>query len=483
MNLWLLGPEVVLVLLGLALLLIDAVVPETRRRLLGFAAAAVVGVLFLYAASGHAGLPDTGYAFGRMFILDRLSIFFKALFLAAGFLVLLLASELGDRLGSGVTEYFSLTLFALAGMLLAASANDFAVMYVALELITVTFYVLTSYQRGKVASLEAGVKYLILGALSSAFLVYGIALCFGASGTMRFDEIAAKSAELADNRLFQAGVLLILGGLAFKVSVFPFQIWAPDVYEGAPAPTTAFLAIGSKAAGVVLLVRFLGGVIPDLALKWEPLLMIIAGVSILFGSLCAMPQRSLKRLLGYSSIANGGFVLIGLAAMSKAGSAAVLFYLAGYLFTVLTAFIVVSVVVESVGSDDLSALAGLHQRSPLLAGALAVSMVSLAGVPPLAGFFGKFLILKALVEQGASFRMYYALGAVAVIGVVISFWYYFGVLRAVYWSRGTENLSPLIVPPVLRVALFLCITGVVCLGVFPGGVWDAAVLAVGTLKI
>ncbi len=483
MNLWLLGPEVVLVVLGLALLLLDGVVPGPRRRLLGHASAGLVMVLFLFEVSGHGGLAEPGYAFGRMFVLDGLAIFFKALFLCAGVFVLLLAADMGDRLGSGVTEYFVLTLFALAGMLLAASANNFAVMYVALELITVSFYVLTGFQRSRVASLEAGVKYLLLGALSSAFMVYGIALCFGASGTMQFDDLAARSAALAESRLFQAGMLLVLGGLAFKVAVFPFQIWAPDVYEGAPAPTAAFLAIGSKAAGVVLLVRLLGGVIPELGLKWEPLLMSVAAISILFGSLCAIPQRSLKRLMGYSSIANGGFVLLGLAAMSKAGAAAVLFYLAGYLFTVLTAFLVVAIVVERLGTDDLSALAGLHRRSPLLAAALAVSMISLAGVPPLAGFFGKFLVLKALVEQGASLPAYYALGGVAVVGVVISFWYYFGVLRAVYWSEETPDSTPLVVPPALRAALFVGAAGVFYLGIFPGTVWDAAVAAVALLKV
>ena len=293
MNLWLLGPEVVLIALGLALLLLDAVVPESRRNLLGYFSAAVVGVLCLYSISGQGSPGEVAHAFGGMFVLDRLAIFFKALFLCSGIFVLLMAAGQPERLGAGITEYFVLTLFALAGMLLAASANNFAVLYVALELITVTFYVLTSYQRSRVASLEAGVKYLILGALSSAFLVYGIALCFGASGTMQFDELAAKSAELAGNRLFQAGMLMVFGGLAFKVSVFPFQMWAPDVYEGAPVPTTAFLAIGSKAAGVVLLVRLLGGVVPDLGLKWELLLMFVAGASILFGSLCAIPQRSL----------------------------------------------------------------------------------------------------------------------------------------------------------------------------------------------
>lgn len=483
MNLWLLGPEVVLIALGLALLLLDAVVPDSRRKLLGYFSAAVVGVLCLYAVSGQGRLQEASHAFGGMFVLDRLSIFFKALFLCSGVFVLLMAAGQPERLGAGVTEYFVLTLFALAGMLFAASANNFAVMYVALELITVTFYVLTSYQRSRVASLEAGVKYLILGALSSAFLVYGIALCFGASGTMQFDAMAAKSAELAESRLFQAGMLMIFGGLAFKVSVFPFQVWAPDVYEGAPVPTTAFLAIGSKAAGVVLLVRLFGAVVPELGLKWEPLFMAVAGGSILFGSLCALPQRSLKRLMGYSSIANGGFVLVGIATMSHAGSAAVLFYLAGYLFTVLTAFLVVGVVIAELDSDDLSGLAGLHRRSPGLAAALAVAMVSLAGVPPMAGFFGKFVILKALVSQGMTYPGYFVLAAVALVGVVISFWYYFGVIRAIYWGESQGSSQPLRVPPALGFALGVSVAGILCVGIYPGPIWDAALSAVAMLKL
>jgi NADH-quinone oxidoreductase subunit N len=483
MNLRLLGPELVLVAMGLGLLLADAVTPPARRRLLGYAAAAAVATLFVYALSGHVRLPEPVHAFGGMFVLDGLAAFFKALFLGAGALVLLLAAESVEELGDGVTEYFALTLFALSGMLLAASANDFAVMYVALELVTVSFYVLTSFQRGRVASLEAGVKYLILGALSSAILVYGIALCFGAAGTMNFDELAARSPVMAESRLFQLGLLMVVGGLAFKVSVVPFQIWAPDVYEGSPVPTTAFLAIGSKAAGVVLLVRLLGGVCSDLAVKWEPLWMTLAAASILYGSLCALPQRSLKRLLGYSSIANGGFLVLGLAAMSKAGSAAVLYYLAGYLFTVLAAFAVISLVCRRLGTDDVGALAGLHQRSPFLAAGLALAMVSLAGVPPLAGFLGKFLVLKALVEQGAASAGFFWLAGIAVGGVVISFWYYFGVIRAIYWSEGAADLSPLAVPPMMRVLLAICLAGMIYLGVLPGSVWEAALAAVGGLRI
>ena len=208
-------------------------------------------------------------------------------------LVLLLAVEFSDRIAIGVSEYYSLIIFALAGMLFAASSNDFVMLFVSIELITITFYVLTSFTRGKVVALEAGVKYLILGALSSAFLVYGIALVWGISHQFNFTDLAAysvKHPELAENKVFLFGVLFVLVGLGFKIAAFPFQMWTPDVYQGAPTPTTAFLAVGSKAAGFVLLMRFMFTAIPDVTAHWKNLLIVLAGLTILYGNLCAIPQ-------------------------------------------------------------------------------------------------------------------------------------------------------------------------------------------------
>ena len=279
-------------------------------------------------------------------------------------------------------------------------------------------------------------KYLILGALSSAFMVFGIALVWGTTGKLNFNELAAVAAQFADNKIFLLGMLLVLVGLGFKIAAFPFQIWAPDVYQGAPTPTTAFLAVGSKAAGFVLLLRVLFTAIPGVTAHWANLLIIISGITILYGNLCALPQRNLKRLLGYSSIAHAGYLLLGVAALSASGQAAVLYYLSGYLFTVLGAFTVICLVMRHLDSEDISALAGLNQRSPLLAATMTLAMVSLAGIPPLAGFFGKFLLLKAVIEQGAArIHGYYCLAFTALAGVVISLYYYFGVIRAIYWSK------------------------------------------------
>jgi NADH-quinone oxidoreductase subunit N len=479
MNVSLIRFEIVVVLLGLGLLLLDLWTPAGRKPGLGMAAALSL-LLLLVGTFLVPALPDVGATgFGGAYLCDDLALFFKRFFLVAAILVLVMQTEFAGRITAGITEFYGLVLLALAGMMFAASANNFVMLFVAVELITVTFYVLVSFQRSRLASLEAGVKYLILGALSSGLLVFGIALIYGTSGTMSFPEIAAaieKRHDLAHEALFQLGVVLVMAGLGFKIAAVPMQIWAPDVYQGAPAPVTAFLAVGSKAAGVVLLLRVLLMAVPDLAGHSAKLLMAVAGVTILYGSLCAIPQRNLKRLLGYSSIASAGFLLLGLSALNLNGLSAILYYLGGYLFTVLAAFLVICLVTREGQDEDISVLAGLHQRSPLLAVALTLAMVSLAGVPPLAGFFGKFLLLKAVVESAsdlASFRCaYYTLLAVGLVGVVISLYYCFGVVKAIFWSKETVPVSPIILSGTARLALYACIAGMLYLGLYPAPLLD-----------
>ncbi len=459
--------EISVVVLGIVVLLADLWMPAERKRMLGYAAAAALGLLFVNTFIGQCSCNSDGTTAGGMFIQDAFSGFFKRFFLLAAALVMILAVEFSDRIAAGVSEYYSLIIFALAGMLFAASANDFTMLFVSIELITITFYVLTSFTRGKVTSLEAGVKYLILGALSSAFMVYGIALVWGTTGKFNFNELAAVSANFVDNKLFLFGVLFILVGLGFKIAAFPFQMWTPDVYQGAPTPTAAFLAVGSKAAGFVLLLRFLFVAIPSVTAHWDKLLIIVSAITILYGNLCAIPQRNLKRLLGYSSIAHAGYLLLGVSALTGAGQAAVLYYLGGYLFTTLAAFAVIAIAMRNLDSEDIGALAGLHQRSPLLAATLTLAMVSLAGIPPLAGFFGKFLLLKAVIEQGATNPGYYCLAFTALIGVVISMYYYFGVVRAIYFSKETADAPPITMSLPAKLVIVICLAGMVYLGLFP----------------
>src|SRR3989454_10984263 len=278
MNPALLSHEWLVLLLGLALLLADLWLPASAKGKLGYAAAVGVGAILLYSLFAvHLAPGEVQYAFGKMYALDGLALFFKRFFLLAALIVLLMSVEFADRIQSGIAEYYALILFALAGMLFASSANDFSLLFVSLELITVSFYVLTSFQRARLTSLEAGVKYLIIGALSTSFTVFGIALVYGISGKLNFGELSAIAGQLSHNRILLFGLLLVMVGLGFKIAAFPFQIWAPDVYEGAPAPTTAFLAVGSKAAGFVLLLRVLFSAVPAITRQWSNLLILISG--------------------------------------------------------------------------------------------------------------------------------------------------------------------------------------------------------------
>jgi len=484
MNSELISLEIAVIALGVVLLMADLFMPPERRRFLGYAAIAALGLLLLTSLSGYGSCSLTGTAFHGAFVEDGLAVFFKRLFVVAAILVLFMSVEFSDRIATGISEYYSLIIFALSGMLFAASANDFVMLFVSIELITITFYVLTSFQRSRLVSLEAGVKYLILGALSSAFMVFGIALVWGTTGTLNFSELAAVAAQFAGNKIFLLGVLLVLVGLGFKIAAVPFQIWAPDVYQGAPTPTTAFLAVGSKAAGFVLLLRVLFTAIPAVTAHWVDLLIVISGVTILYGNLCALPQQNLKRLLGYSSIAHAGYLLLGVAALSASGQAAVMYYLAGYLFTVLGAFTVICLVMRHADAEEIPALAGLNQRSPLLAATMSLAMVSLAGIPPLAGFFGKFLLLKSVIAQAQATgnHGYYCVAFTALAGVVISLYYYFGVVRAIYWSKDAPDLSPIALSAPAKVSVWVCIAGMFWIGLFPSVVLNLATAAAQALK-
>jgi NADH-quinone oxidoreductase subunit N len=484
MNLMIL--EIAVVVLGLAMLLVDLWTAPERKRFLGYGAAAALGLLLAYSFVKFDGSSPL-YGFGGSYVIDGMALFFKRFFLGAAILVLLMCVEFSDRIEAGISEYYSIIIFALAGMLFAASTNDFTMLFVSVELVTVSFYVLTSFQRNRLPSLEAGIKYLILGAVSTAFTVYGIALVFGTSGTMQFGELAVTHRSLTGNALFLTGLLLVVVGLGFKISAFPIQIWAPDVYQGSPTPTTAFLAVGSKAAGFVLLLRVLFSAVPEVTAQWTHLLIVISAVTILYGNLCAIPQRNIKRLLGYSSIAHAGYLLLGVCAMAAniknptAGGSGILYYLAGYLFTVLAAFAVLCLIIRRVEAEDVSGLAGLNQRSPLLAATLSLAMVSLAGIPPLAGFFGKFLLIKAAVEQGSAQPAFYWLVGIAVAGVVISIWYYFGVIRAIYWSRDVADLSPVPISIPMRLVVYVCLIGMLVLGLFPNLMVKAATYAIKSI--
>lgn len=479
MNLNLIAPEIAVIGLAMVILLVDLWIPPAARARLGYLA--IAGLLVILGLSFIPSVESSGViGFSGMFCADGLALFFKRFFLIAAIGVIVMGMDFASQIAMGIAEFYVLVLIALSGMMFAAGVNDLILAFVALELISVTFYVLVSFQRARLSSLEAGVKYLILSAMSAAILVFGIALVFGTAGTTNFGDLNQLSNQLILNKAFWLGLLLIMVGLAFKISAFPMQIWAPDVYQGAPTPVTAFLAIGSKAAGFALILRILFIAFPLIAARWNNILIYTAAITILYGNLCAIPQRSLKRLMGYSSISNAGYLLLGIAAVSASGSAAVLYYLSGYLATLAAVFIVICVVAKE--SDDISVFAGLHRRSPVLGACLALAMVSLAGIPPLAGFLGKFLLLRAVIERGFANPAYLWLAGIAVVGVVISLYYYFGVVRAIYWQDAPAEAAPIHFSTPMKALLGLSVAGMFYLGICPGGLYDLSVSAVKSLR-
>jgi NADH-quinone oxidoreductase subunit N len=460
---------------GIVILLVDAFKPIANKRQVGYVAAGFVAVALLYSFTIQ---PIDVPVFHGMFVLDSFALYFKRLFLLALTMVLVMAAEFSPRIESGVTEFYALLMFCAVGMLLIASVNDFILLFVSLELVTITFYVLASYLRRQIASLEAGTKYLILGALSSGFTIYGIAYIFGTTGTTNFtvlhDHLSATNFQ--PTAAFTFGMLLVLTGLGFKIASVPFQIWAPDVYQGAPTPVTAFLAVGSKAAGFALLLRVLyAGLLPVQGI-WGTLLLVLAGATLLYGNLGAIPQHNIKRLLGYSSIGHAGYMLMGMAAVNALGAGAVLFYLGQYAFTVLCAFLAIIAVTAVTGSDEIPSFSGLGKRSPILGLALFLSMMSLAGVPPLSGFFGKFQLFAAVVQRAQTDWRYYVLAAIGATAVVISLYFYLGVGRAIYMQEA-EDAAPIVVSKPMRCALYVCMVAMIGLGIYQRPLVHASIVA------
>ncbi|MEM6278921.1 MAG: NADH-quinone oxidoreductase subunit N [Verrucomicrobiota bacterium] len=481
--------EIIVVAVGILMLLVDAFVKLEDKRFLGWIG--MIGLVITFALLFAVKWPEsTESPFWKFYTTgDLLALYFKGIAILTTLVVLIMASdysriivdqtappEKGAHAQSGLGEFFALPMFACAGLMLMASANHLVSIFVALETVTISFYVMVAYLRRNVGSLEAGVKYLILGALSTGFLVYGFAWLYGMTGTMQLDEI--KTALSADDvnvigSLFAFALILV--ALAFKVGGAPFHFWIPDVYQGAPTPITAFLSVGSKAAGFIVLLRLIDPFLssPELVGKVMLALAIIAVLTLIIGNLSALPQKNFKRLLAYSSVAHAGFLLMALACtptVSEAGKTlspvtVIAFYLGAYLFMTLLAFLVMTSVRSQVNAEDLDAYQGLAKRSPFLAFAMIISMASLAGIPLTAGFFGKFFVFQLAVQQ-----QQWILLAVGLIGAGAGFYYYLKIAASMFLSGDSETLesdSAIPVTPLARVTMIVLIVVILIGGINP----------------
>lgn len=486
MNFSILFPELTAVAVMVLLLVKELITGQRKTAPQNTSWFTALGGVALVAASLFLMTGRYGASFNDTFVLDPLALFFKFLFAGIVLVLIFISREYFKSRSENASEFLLILWSSLIGLFFLASANDFLLMFVALETFTLSLYILAAYAKRELASIEAGLKYLVLGSLASAFIIYGVGLIFVATGSTSFLVIRDAFAANPSSRLILTGLLFVIAGLGFKIASVPFQLWAPDVYEGAPTPVVAYLSTASKSAGFLLLLRLLFTVFEPFNTERALLFSALAAMTLLYGNLGALVQTNIKRLFGYSSISHAGYLLIGLAIGDELGITSILYYLLVYVMANLAAFFIITVVgrrtgrhgetgrasLQSLaGSDGIQAYAGLGKRSPFLAGMMFLALLSLAGVPPLGGFFGKFMILLTAVRGG-----YTNLALLGSILVAVSLYYYLNLVRVMYFSAEGGPASggdAIHVPVSCKTVLILLAAGIIV-----AGLWQAPFFAV-----
>lgn len=458
MDYSLLTIEILVAVAGFLFLAAGLALPVPGQKYLPAAAVVAMVGLLAWLASHY---QQAGQPFGGIYYVDLFSNFFKALFLSAALIVLLFAARYSSQFVTRRSEWYSFLFFACLGMIVMAGAGEMITLYIGLELMTISFYILCAFMLDRPRSAEAGLKYLILGALSSAVLLFGLSLVYTIAGSTEYAAIFAQlQGPAGASPLLIAGTALIIAGFAFKLSIIPFHMWTPDVYEGAPTPVTAFLSVASKAAGFAALLRMLTLAIPPDIWNWNGVLAVLAALTMIGGNLMAMVQTDAKRMLAYSSIAQAGYITAGLVAANSYGLQGVLFYSLVYVFANAGAFAIVSEVEINTGSTAITALNGLGDKSPLLAAVMTVCLLSLAGIPPMAGFAGKYYLFAGAIEAG-----YLWLALLGLLMSMISVYYYLSVSKAMY--IGSSDARPVSISRLAQGAVWICLLLTLSLGIYP----------------
>ncbi|NIR49822.1 NADH-quinone oxidoreductase subunit N [candidate division KSB1 bacterium] len=486
-------PELILTGVILVLIVADLILKKERSPWTSFVALA--GLIGAFVAVYQQYDLGTRSIFNNMLVVDPFALFFKLLFLASTILVIFLSIGSVELAGRQVGEYFTLIVATTLGMFLMASATNLLTIFISIEMVSITSFILAAYLKTRRRSSEAGLKYAIYGAFSSGLMLYGISLIYGLTGTLNIYEISEALAATNPDRLtLFVAVILILAGFGYKIAAVPFHFWAPDVYEGAPTPVTAFFSIGPKAAGFALLIRFFNvalvssGTNGDASdwyavtgLDWTHLLAVVSAATMTLGNLIAIVQRNVKRLLAYSSIAHAGYALMGVVVFSKEGIYATMFYLVVYYLMNLGAFLVVIVNQELVRSESIDDYKGLVWKAPIPAVAMGVFLFSLTGLPPTGGFVGKFYLFAALINGG---QAYYWLAVVGILNSVVSLYYYARILKAMYFDKpeDEEVATGLTVSPYYVTLLAVLVIPTIMLGVYWAPLADLANFSVEFLK-
>jgi NADH-quinone oxidoreductase subunit N len=475
--------EIILVLVAFAALVLDLVLARrevtvtARMRMIGRVAG--FGLIAAMAALVLGWDQEPVALLGGTLVTDRLTTVFK--FVIAGLSFLTVLISIRYDVGRHVGEYYAMLLFGTIGMMLLVSAEELIMIFVALELTSISLYVLTAFHKASLRSQEAAMKYFMFGGISSAFLLFGLSYVYGLTGVTALDDlnkVICQPGAIRMSPLLAAGLLFIIVGFGFKVAVVPFHLWAPDAYEGAPTPVTALIATGSKVASFFVLLKLMmisfGGVAGSafwghFSSGWTMLLAIVATASMVLGNFAAIAQRNVKRLLAYSSIAHAGYILVGLVAATKMGATSVLFYLIVYALANLGAFGVIAALVPqsgNAGGEDMADFNGMARRAPFLSLLMLVFLLSLAGIPPLGGFFGKFYLFAAAVQRDPQQFGLLWLVIIGILTSAMSLYYYLIVLKHFYVEKPA-NASRIETPVYLNVTLALVAAGVIALGLFP----------------
>ena len=462
-----LAPVLVLSVFAMGVLLLDLFAGKNKS---GLVFVSLIGLL-MAAISAFAKGDLPAHSFGGSYVVDHLSICFTMIFCMSSALAILLSVEYNKRVNIRIGEYYSLILFCTVGMILLASSTDLIMIFLGIEIVSICLYVLAGIRRDDPKSNEAALKYFLLGAFATGFLLYGMTLMYGTTGTTKLVEIAKllNTGEVSSQPLLMMGVIMLVIGFGFKVASVPFHMWAPDVYQGAPSPVTAFMAVGPKAAAFAAFFRVFAEGLQELAPSWNVILSVVAVITMFVGNLGAILQTNIKRLMAYSSVSHVGYILIAIIAMNSLGSASLLFYMLVYAFMIFGVFgIIILMGREGNENLELDNYSGLGFRYPLLALCMSIFLLSLGGMPPLAGFIAKFYIFQAALNEG-----YVILVVFAVLNSAISFYYYLKVIVYMYMREPAEEMQ-ISMAPITILVIAIGMLGTLELGLFPGPVISLA---------
>jgi NADH-quinone oxidoreductase subunit N len=444
------------------LLLLDFMIKD-KKEIIGVVFSALMFGMMLFVMFFN----RKGILLGGAFVADGIAWFSKIIILAAAFLTGLMSVNTIKVSKKYTAAYYILLACSTLGLMFLVSSKELITLYVGLELATISLYALSAIYKNDDLSLEAGIKYIILGAVSSGILLYGLSLIYGVTRTTYLDGIMNYASTGLINPVFIMALIMTLLGVGFKLSMVPMHVWTPDVYQGAPTPVTAFISVASKAAGFVFALRLFAYMFIRLDYVWVPILSIIAFLTMTIGNLMAIPQKNVKRLLAYSTISQAGYILVGFVGASVIGISSVMFYLLAYTITNIAAFAVVAAFAKSTGSEELDDYAGLAQKEPLLALIFMFALLSLAGIPPLAGFVGKFFLFYAAMQRG-----YVWLVVAGALNSTVSLYYYLLVLRQMYLTDRKKELPKVVMPLGIKLTLLITMIAIFVLGLMPGPVLD-----------